>query len=364
MKWSYKIGMIYGIPLRMHVTFLMLIIGYAALFGYQYGSMGALRGVVLILLLFVCVVIHELAHSRQAQKFNVEVRDVTLLPIGGVSNMEQMPEEPKEELKIALAGPLASIALGGGLMIIDIVLGFNVLDFSFEKIATSFSYFPVYFAWINLLLAGFNLLPAFPMDGGRVIRAYLAQRMSYTQATNIAASIGKGFAIVFGIAGILFNPILIIIAFFVYIGANSEEYSVMIRSVLKNLTVRDVMDTTCTVVSGATQISELVERIFHGTCKGIIPVEEESEYVGIITSEELISAIHEHPMETTVGDVVEREVPTVTPEERLDEVYIKMQKGQHNAYGVVVEGELVGVITLEDMRRAYSIKEAVRSKER
>lgn len=340
----------------------MLIIAYAALFGYQYGVAAAVRGALLILLLFIFVICHEFAHSRQAQKYGVNVRSVTLLPIGGVSSMEHIPEDPKQELRIALAGPATSFVIGVVLLLVDSVIGLVIFDFSFEKIATSWSYIPVYLAWINIFLAFFNLLPAFPMDGGRVIRAYLAQRMSYARATQIAALIGKICAIGFGIIGLLINPFLIFIAFFVYLGASSEEHMVMVGEGLKGLKVKYVMNTQCIIIPAETSLSALVEKIFQGTCRGVIPVADHGAYVGLASQEDILSAIHEHGLQIEVGKIVNRDLPTVSPEDRLDDIYKKMQRDQQNAYVVMDKGKIVGTISLEDLGRAYEVVTALRSR--
>ena len=362
MQWSYKIGTVFGIPLKVHITFPMLIIAYAALFGYQYGFAAAARGALLILLLFIFVICHELAHSKQAQKYNVKVRNVTLLPIGGVSSMEHIPEDPQQELRIALVGPVTSFVIGVVLLLFNVVIGLNILDFSFEKIATSWSYIPVYLAWINIFLAFFNLLPAFPMDGGRVVRAYLAQRMSYARATQIAALIGKICAIGFGIVGLLINPFLIFIAFFVYLGASSEEHVVMVEERLKGLKVKDVMNTQCITIPSGTSLSALVEKIFHGSCGGVIPVADNGAYVGLASQEDILSAIHEHGLKIKVGKIAKKNLTTVSPEDRLDDIYKKMQRDQQSAYAVMEGGEIVGTISLEDLGRAYEVVTALRSR--
>lgn len=275
--------------------------------------------------------------------------------------MEHIPEDPRQELNIAIAGPLASLGIGGFLLLIDFVSGLDIFEFSFERIATDWTYFPVYIAWINVFLAFFNLLPAFPMDGGRVIRAYLAQRMSYTRATRIAATVGKTFAIMFGIAGVLINPILIFIAFFVYLGASSEEQAVMIGEGLKGLKVKDVMNTQCVAIPADTSLSGLIEKIFHGTCRGVIPITEEGVYIGLADQETVLSAIHEHGLEIQIGKIAKRTLPAVSPEDNLSDVYKKMQRDQEKAYAVMDRGELVGVISLEDLGRAYSVVDALRS---
>lgn len=361
MKWSYKILTVYGIPLKLHITFPMLIIGYAALFGYQYGLKAAAIGAVLISFLFICVVLHELAHSRQAQKYGVTVKNVTLLPIGGVSNMEEMPETPHEELRIAIAGPLASFAIGIILLVADLAVGYSIFEFNVERIATDFTYIPVYLGWINIFLGIFNLLPAFPMDGGRVVRAYLAQRMPYMRATHIAATIGKAFAVVFGIVGLLVNPILIFIAFFVYLGASSEEQTVAVGESLKGLKVKHVMNTECVVIDKDTPMSELLKKIFHGTCKGVVPVADKEQYLGLVTQEELLSAIHEYGINIEIGQIVNKTLPAVSPEDTLKDVYRKMQQNQRNAFAVMDNSKFIGIISLEDLGRAYQLMSAIES---
>lgn len=361
MQWSYRIGSLFGIPLRVHITFPMLIVAYAALFGYEYGITAAVRGAVLIIFLFICVVLHELAHSKQAQKYSIKVRNVTLLPIGGVSNMEEIPENPRQELRIAVVGPLTSLAIGVVLLTINVAAGLPFFDFNIEKIATSFEYLPMYLAWINIFLAVFNLLPAFPMDGGRVIRAFLAQKMSYVRATRVAATIGKAFAVIFGIVGLLINPILLFIAFFVYLGASSEEQAVMIGEGLKGLKVKDVMNAECVTIPADTSLSRLVEKIFQGTCRGVIPVTEKGVYVGLARQKDILSAIHEHGLEIEVGKIARKNLPAVSPEDNLNDVYKRMQKEQEKAYAVMDNGELVGTISLEDLGRAYSVVTAIRS---
>lgn len=359
MQWSYRIGTVFGIPLRVHITFPMLVIAYAALFGYEHGLMGVIQGSFLIIFLFVFVVLHELAHSKQAQKYGVRVRNVTLLPIGGVSNMEHIPEDPRQELRIALAGPVTSLLIGVVLLLVDFAAGLPILDFHFEKITTSFSYLFVYLAWINIFLAVFNLLPAFPMDGGRVIRAYFAQRMSYARATQIAATFGKFFAILFGIVGLIVNPFLIFIAFFVYLGASSEEQSVLIGEGLKGLKVRDVMNTQCMAIPAETSVSGLLEKIYSGTCRGVVPVSERGTYVGLATQEDILSAIHEHGLSFEIGSVARKNLPSVSPEDNLSDVYKRMQREQEKAYAVIDRGTFIGTISLEDLGRAYTVVTAI-----
>ena len=213
MGWSVPIFRVAGIQLRIHITFLLLI-GWLA-FGYyaEGGSAVALSRVVFILLLFVCVVLHEFGHAFAAKAFGINTPDITLLPIGGVARLERMPEEPVQELIIAVAGPMVNVVIALGLFVAG---GPQVFV---DSSTVEGGGFLAQLMTINIMLVLFNLLPAFPMDGGRVLRALLATRLSYARATQVAATVGQGFAFVFGFIGLIWNPFLIFIALFVYIGA-------------------------------------------------------------------------------------------------------------------------------------------------
>lgn len=213
MKWSYRLGSLFGIPVYLHLTFLLLLGGLGVISLVQAGLGAALGTVLLVSAVFGSVVLHELGHALTARRFGIRTRDVTLLPIGGVASLERMPRDPRQELLIALAGPAVNVAIAG-------VLGIWVFLFG--------GWFASRLLTINLALAIFNMLPAFPMDGGRVLRAVLARRIGHWPATEAAALIGRGLAIVLGIAGLFTNPMLVLIAIFVWFGAGQE--AAMVRS--------------------------------------------------------------------------------------------------------------------------------------
>ncbi|MEJ5200225.1 MAG: site-2 protease family protein, partial [Anaerolineae bacterium] len=220
MKWSWKIGEFAGIGVYMHATFLLLI-GWVALSGWLAGRTlnAALSGVVFILALFLCVVLHEYGHALTARRYGIKTRDITLLPIGGVARLERMPDDPRQELWVALAGPAVNFVIAAvllaGLLATGTWRSFNLAqlgDSSFLGRLLS----------INISLALFNLIPAFPMDGGRAVRALLATRLEYTQATHIAATLGQAIALIFGFIGLFTNPLLVFVALFVWMGAGQE----------------------------------------------------------------------------------------------------------------------------------------------
>ena len=207
MRWSFRLGSLFGIPVYLHFTFLLLL-GFVALTRLVYGGIGAAAGALLLVSsVFGLVVMHEMGHALAARRFGIGTRDVTLLPIGGVARLERNPGNPRQELWIALAGPAVNLVLAG---LFGIVLALTGGSFFAQLLA------------INLALFAFNMLPAFPMDGGRVLRALLARRMGQRPATEIAVSVGKGMAVLLGVAGLFWNPMLILIAFFVWTSGNQE----------------------------------------------------------------------------------------------------------------------------------------------
>src|SRR5215813_10001578 len=243
MSWSLPIFRIAGIQLRIHITFLLLIAWLA--FGYytEGGSAVAASRVIFVLLLFLCVVLHEFGHAFAAKAFGINTPDITLLPIGGVARLERMPEEPVQELIIAVAGPLVNVVIALGLFVAG---GSQAL---LNPSSVEGGGLVAQLLTINIMLVLFNLLPAFPMDGGRVLRALLATRMSYARATQVAANVGQGFAFVFGFIGLFgipgtsfhANPFLIFIAFFVYLGASQEAALAQMRDVSRRFPVSSAM---------------------------------------------------------------------------------------------------------------------------
>lgn len=239
MTWSIKIGEIRGTSVRIHLTFLFLL-AWIWLVNYRAGGTAAAwQGVIFILLIFLCVLLHEFGHVFAARQFGVRTPDITLLPIGGVARLERMPERPMEELIVA-AGPLVNVVIAALLLVyLGHAIDPEILD-DLEKPQLGLA---ARLASVNIFLVLFNLIPAFPMDGGRVLRALLAMRLGFGRATQIAASIGQGLAIVFGFAGLFYNPLLIFIAIFVYLAATSEAQATQIREVSSGILIGEAMIT-------------------------------------------------------------------------------------------------------------------------
>lgn len=311
---------------------------------------------VLVLIVFACVTLHELTHSLTAKRFGIKVRDITLLPIGGVASMDKMPDNPKQEFVISIAGPMTNIVLAAILFSIfystpwipRIVLlnptGGNTWQHTFALIP-----------WINVALAAFNLLPAFPMDGGRLLRSILASKMDYRKATKIAVNIGHVFAIIFGYIGFINrHPLLILIAIFIYIAASAEESHVNLKETLKGFRVRDILGTQFLTLDKHTTISRVLELVFHSHQEDF-PVMEGDNMVGFVTRGDIIKALHNSGPNTPISDIMRIDIPIVTPEDKLIKVQHIMEENQIKALPVMRNSVVCGVITLEDIGRIYSI---------
>ncbi|MBN2096954.1 MAG: site-2 protease family protein [Candidatus Omnitrophica bacterium] len=354
MKASVKIFELFGISIRVHILFFLLplFVFYSLLIqfnDYVYG----LRGVLLILLVFCCVTFHELCHSLQARHFGVKVDQIILLPIGGVAAMQSIPDEPGEEFKISIAGPLFNITLALVLFLpLYFILGReNLFDPGLESWPQTFAYA----FWINPILAIFNLLPAFPMDGGRVLRSFLARKMDYAKATRIAVGFGHTFAVLFGFLGLLSTPpniILVIIAFFIFIAASQEGMQVELRFTLGKFLVKDVLPEQFISVTSLTPLSEVLAFTLHSHQEDF-PVVDKGKLVGLLTRADVFSAMHRFGIQALVQDVMRRDFPTVGLNEPLIKAQRLMEQWQIKAIVVLNQQKVAGVVSLEDLSRIY-----------
>jgi Zn-dependent protease/CBS domain-containing protein len=351
MSWSIPILRVAGIQLRIHVTFLLLI-GWLAI--------GSASAAIFVLLLFLCVVLHEFGHAIAAKGYGINTPDITLLPIGGVARLERMPEEPKQELVIAIAGPLVNVIIAACLFVVigaraNVTAGVARGDLLIDLFK------------INVWLVLFNLLPAFPMDGGRVLRALLASRMTYARATQVAATVGQAFAFFFGIVGLfgipgLFhaNPFLIFIAVFVYIGASQEAALAQMRDVSRRFPVSSAMVREFRTLLETATLQEAVDALL-ATSQHDFPVLDESGNVaGILTRHDLIAALRKNDPAIRVGDVMRRDIPTVTTGTRFEEAFRIMQECNCPAVPVL-DGmkRLVGLLTPENVSELMMVQSAL-----
>lgn len=359
MKRSLKIGSVAGIGIYLHWTFLLLI---AAIFAFYYvqsqNVVAAVSGMGLILGVFVCVVLHELGHALTARRFGVGTRSITLYPIGGLARLERIPSEPMKEFWIAVGGPAVNVAiavvLGAALFATGGTFDPSVLQAPGQHVLASL-------LWINVALAGFNMLPAFPMDGGRVLRALLALRGDYAQATQTAANVGQAMAILFGLFGLIsFNPILLFIALFVYVGAQQEAQQATYRAFTEGTPVRQAMVTRFVTLGAEDTLQDAVDELLAGTDHDF-PVVDEGRVVGILRRKALIQALSQKDRSTAVREVADRDVITTGPGAPLYEVFQRMSEANCSTVPVEENGELVGLLTLENVGEYIMVSSAERS---
>lgn len=357
MRWSLRVGRIAGIDVYLHFTFLMLL-AFVALAGWMAeGELSrAFGGLISLLVLFGIVVLHELGHALAARRYGIRTRDITLLPIGGVARLERMPSDPRQELVVALAGPAVNVVLAG--------LGFVMLAFATS--AAVLYQTPFYavgplgqFIIVNVVLAAFNLLPAFPMDGGRVLRALLALKLDYVHATNIAAQIGQGMAVFFGLLGLFYNPFLIFIAFFIWIGASGEASTVQMRSALGGIPVSRAMITEYHTLSPDDPLSRAVAHVLSGFQQDF-PVIQDGDLVGILTRKQLVKDLAEQGENALVRDSMSSEFSTAEPGEMLDHVFERLSEAQNQFVPVLVNGRLIGIVTPENVGEFVMFRSALR----
>jgi Zn-dependent protease len=308
-----------------------------------------------ILAIFGCVVLHEFGHALTAKRYGIRTRDITLLPIGGVARLERMPENPRHELWVALAGPAVNVVIAA--IIFVFLVGLNSVQQLFQAELMR-GHFLARLMWVNLFLVGFNLLPAFPMDGGRVLRALLAHRMGRRRATQIAASVGQGMAFLFGLLGLFFNPMLIFIAFFVYIGAQAEAQMVEFSSILRGLTVRDGMQKRFRTLAAHDALSVAVSELLAGAQQDF-PVLADGSVAGMLRRKDLVKALSERGATASVESAMCRECRTVQVGASLERALEGLRQSDCAAAPVLQDGQLIGLLTLENVSELVMINAAL-----
>jgi Zn-dependent protease/CBS domain-containing protein len=356
MAWSFKIGTIGGTAIRVHVTFALLL-AWIWLMHYRIGGTpAAIAGIAFVLAIFACVVLHEFGHITVARHFGIKTPDITLLPIGGVARLERMPEDPKEEFLIAIAGPLVNVVIAG---VILLLLGTTVGMEQIAEIEDPQLGFLARLAGVNVFLVVFNMIPAFPMDGGRVLRAALATRLSWSRATQIAATIGQGLAFVFGFLGLFYNPLLIFIAIFVYLAATAEAQNAQIREVSDSVLVGDVMITEFARLERSASIDEAIETLFATTQREFPVVDSSGHFEGLLTRDDIIRTLKADGAATPVVNAMRQDVPTIHFRKRLEESLRLMQETNTPAIAVVDSlDRLVGLMTHENLGEMMMVRAA------
>jgi Zn-dependent protease/CBS domain-containing protein len=355
MKYSFRIGSVWGIPIELHITFILLMV-VAFVFTYP-----ELYFFALILFLFAFVVAHELAHSVVARHYKIKVRKIVLYPIGGVSEIEEIPEKPSIEWRMAIAGPVTSFVIGGVLLALDQAISIEMPPVFLTPTFSTAESLIFNLATLNLLLGAFNLIPAFPMDGGRVFRALLAERIKFSDATKYAAFIGRLFGIAMVMVGVFFNFWLIIIGVFIYIGASEEAEQTIVSTTLARVRVKDVMFSEVAFVKPETKLEEALEGMLKARYHDI-PIEKDGAYQGIVTWNEILKVKREERGELQVGKLPLRQV-SVFSDESILEAYKIMTREKIDLVPVVdrqAPAKVVGALTSEGVAYAYEKAKTLR----
>jgi Zn-dependent protease/predicted transcriptional regulator len=376
MNGSFRIGRIFGIPILIHYTFILVIPLFAWIIGSQItltagmlneifqipvdtsliasGFVPYVIGTIVALGLFAGVLVHELAHSVVARNKGIKINSITLMIFGGIASMEEGVPDPKAELPMALVGPLTSLLVG----LVSVAIMYAIPGVVPTAAAAGVLVFIFgYLGLLNIILFAFNLLPAFPMDGGRVLRAWLAKRMPLHRATKIAADVGKGFAIIFGIVGLFFfNPFLILIALFIYIGAGMESTAVKYSYLLQNVTVGDMMSSPVTTVPPTLPVSQVITMMYSSKHLGF-PVVERDTLIGMVTLADVnrTSSIDREAMQ--VRDIMTHDPITLPPTAPVIEALKIMSARNFGRIPVVEDGKILGIVTRTDIIKVTELKQ-------
>ena len=365
-----RIGSAFGIPIKLDFTFLLVLPFFAYLIGTDVanltgvindlfgtsiatgpltsGSMSWIVGVAAALGLFFGVLLHEFGHSLVARKFGFEIESITLWLFGGVARFVEIPEDWKQEFYIAVAGPIVSVLVG-----VVSYVGFLAVPESQAAVKFVLGYL----AMTNVALAVFNMLPGFPMDGGRVLRALLARNRPHARATQLAAEVGKAFAFMLGIFGLFANLFLVALAFFIYIGASSEAQQTVMKAAFENVVVRDIMTgrENLHTVTEQTTVTELMERMFRERHTGY-PVMRNGALVGMVTLNDARGINEVERDAYRVEDVMADEIASITPDAGAMDALTTMQEHNVGRLPVIdVDGELVGLVSRTDIMTALNI---------
>ncbi len=355
MRWSFKLFRIVGIDVRVHITFLLLLVFLGLGYFAAGGLPAAIHGVAFVSLVFLCVLLHEFGHALAAKRYGIRTPDITLLPIGGLARLERMPEKPSEELVVAIAGPLVNVAIA--LLLFPFAQGFFHPEI-IEK--ADVGLLPKLFA-ANVMLVLFNLIPAFPMDGGRVLRAFLAMRMDYARATGLAASIGQGIAVVGGLWALMNGlPMLVLIAVFIYVGAQSEAAFAQLKGLSSSLRVQAATVTSFKSLPLHATLNDAIEMLLATSQHDFPVLGPEGEVRGLLTRNDLLVALRKSGADTPVAEVMQVNVPSVHHTMLFDRAMLVLQESGCPALPVVDSaGRLIGLFTPENVSELLLVQSAL-----
>lgn len=362
MRWSFHLARIAGIDVKVHFTFLLLLAWIGVAYYQLGGAVAAAEGIFFILLVFLCVVLHEFGHAMAARRYGIHTPDITLLPIGGVARLEKMPDDPRQELVVAIAGPLVNVAIA---CVLWLALGMPALhpSFLFQPVAGNI---PEMLLRVNIVLVLFNLIPAFPMDGGRVFRALLAMRMDYGRATHIAATVGQGLAIFAGCWGFLNgNFILALIAVFIFYGAGNEAAMAQLKSATNGLRVSSAMVTKFGTLPRHATLQEAADLLLSTSQHEFPILESDGTIAGLLTRDDLIAGLRQHGAGAEAALVMRTDIPAVHHSMLFERAFGLMNRSKCPALPVLDStGRLIGLFTPENVGEMMMVQSAIAASSR
>ena len=360
MKWSLKIARLGEIDIYLHVTFVILIAWIALAYWQAEGTVQAVvSGVGFILALFGCVVLHEFGHALAARQFGIRTRSIVLLPIGGIAAIEKTPEDPRQEILIALAGPAVSFAIAGLLWLALLAAGGIARPLAVDLGEAGFV---ERLMVVNLLLGGFNLLPAFPMDGGRVFRALLSLWLGRVTATRIASIVAQAAAILFAVVGLHYNLFLVVIALFIWLGAVTEASTVTAQSLLAGITARSAMETRFETLAPDDALGRAVALTLDGSQKDF-PVVRDGQVVGVLRQGDLLRGLHDNGKLCRVDQVMKEPPATMDIGASLEHVLEDIGAGKPGLLVVLEHGRIAGIIDIDNIMELLRIRKALQAYE-
>ncbi|MEP0772934.1 MAG: site-2 protease family protein [Acidobacteriota bacterium] len=359
MSWSLRIARVFDIDIKVHLTFVFILVLGALQWGRPHGPQGAVFGVLLMLGLFTCVTLHELGHSVMAQRFGVPVREIVLLPLGGVAVLGKNPDKPLHELLIAAAGPAVNVLIAALLIPVTgwvtAAAGMDPRDLASLFGTPSLATFLLWMLKANVALVLFNLLPAFPLDGGRILRALLAMRTGYARATRLAAGIGQVAAVALGILGVMSgNLLLVLVAVFIFFGAGMESAHAQAKSVLSSLRIGEAYNKHAITLSPSDRASRVVDYILT-SYQPDFAVLHGGRLLGVVTREVLLKSLATEPEDVYVTAIMERDVLRVPPQLGVDEVLERMGEAGARVAAVQDGDRFLGLVSREDLAEALTV---------
>lgn len=353
MLWSFSLGRLAGTAVRIHVTFL-LFLGWLALDAYfRHGATESLRTLIFVVAVFGCVVAHEFGHVLVARMFGIATPDITLYPFGGIARLNSIPQEPLQEFLVAIAGPLVNLSILAVLLISGATLAPEALLQNESDLASRL-------ALTNLILAIFNLLPAFPMDGGRVLRAALSVRCGFERATRLAVIVGNWLAIVLAITGIFLNPMLIVIAVFIFFAATAELQMIEIRAFSKDVPVTRAMITDFVALPAKGGLDDAVDLFLRSSQKAIPVLDDTGKLAGIVEIGDVVRELHTQPAKPRpIVDLVVKDIPQLSDCSTLEQAFQLLRETMRPAVAIVdANGRPVGFVTFETLSEMLMLHEA------